>query len=89
MTFRVVFTESARKELEKLDKYTQKIILLWLQKNLDGCSDPRIHGKALTSNRVGQWRYRVGEYRIMVSIEDDKLVILVIAVGLRREIYSK
>lgn len=89
MTFRVVFTESARKELEKLDKYTQKIILLWLQKNLDGCSDPRIHGKALTSDRVGQWRYRVGEYRIMVSIEDDKLVILVIAVGLRREIYSK
>ena len=89
MTFRVVFTESARKELKKLDKYTQKIILLWLQKNLDGCSDPRIHGKALTSNRVGQWRYRVGDYRIIASIEDDKLVILVIAVGHRREVYSK
>lgn len=89
MTFRVVFTESARKELKKLDKYTQKIILLWLQKNLDGCSDPRIHGKALTSNRVGQWRYRVGDYRILASIEDDKLVILVIAVGHRREVYSK
>ena len=89
MTFRVVFTESARKELKKLDKYTQKIILLWLQKNLDGCTDPRIHGKALTANRVGQWRYRVGDYRILASIEDDKLVILVIAVGHRREIYSK
>ena len=89
MTFRVVFTESARKELKKLDKYTQKIILLWLQKNLDGCSDPRIHGKALTSNRVGQWRYRIGDYRIIASIEDDKLVILVIAVGHRREVYSK
>ena len=89
MTFRVVFTESARKELKKLDKYTQNIILLWLQKNLDGCTDPRIHGKALTANRVGQWRYRVGDYRILASIEDDKLVILVIAVGHRREIYSK
>ena len=89
MTFRVVFTESARKELKKLDKYTQKIILLWLQKNLDGCTDPRIHGKALTANKVGQWRYRVGDYRILTSIEDDKLVILVIAVGHRREIYSK
>ena len=89
MTFRVVFTESARKELKKLDKYTQKIILLWLQKNLDGCTDPRIHGKALTANRVGQWRYRVGDYRILASIEDDKLVILVIAVGHRREVYSK
>ena len=89
MTFRVVFTESARKELKKLDKYTQKIILLWLQKNLDGCTDPRIHGKALTANKVGQWRYRVGDYRILTSIEDDKLVILVIAVGHRREVYSK
>ena len=89
MTFRVVFTESARKELKKLDKYTQKIILLWLQKNLDGCTDPRIHGKALTANKVGQWRYRVGDYRILASIEDDKLVILVIAVGHRREVYSK
>ena len=81
MTFRVVFTESARKELKKLDKYTQKIILLWLRKNLDGCTDPRIHGKALTANKVGQWRYRVGDYRILASIEDDKIVILVIAVG--------
>ena len=89
MTFRVVFTESARKELKKLDKYTQKIILLWLRKNLDGCTDPRIHGKALTANKVGQWRYRVGDYRILASIEDDKLVILVIAVGHRREIHSK
>lgn len=89
MTFRVVFIESARKELKKLDKYTQKIILLWLQKNLDGCTDPRIHGKALTANKVGQWRYRVGDYRILASIEDDKLVILVIAVGHRREVYSK
>ena len=89
MTFRVVFTESARKELKKLDKYTQKIILLWLRKNLDGCTDPRIHGKALTANRVGQRRYRVGDYRILASIEDDKLVILVIAVGHRREIHSK
>lgn len=89
MTFRVEFTESARKALKKLDKYTQKIILLWLKKNLDGCEDPRIHGKPLAANRVGQWRYRIGDYRIIASIEDDKLLILVIAVGHRREIYSK
>lgn len=88
MTFRVEFTESARKDLKKLDQYTQKIILLWIHKNLEGCNDPRIHGKALTGNRANQWRYRIGDYRIITLIEDDKLIILVIALGHRREIYK-
>lgn len=88
MIFHVEFTESARKELKKLDKYTQKIILLWLNKNIEGCSDPRVHGKPLTANRVGQWRYRVGNYRIIATIEDDRLVVLVIKIGHRREIYE-
>ena len=89
MTFRVEFTESARKELYKLDKYTQKIILLWLKKNLDGCEDPRIHGKALSADRAGQWRYRIGDYRVIAKIEDDKLIILVITIGHRREVYDR
>ena len=89
MSFRVEFTESARRELKKLDKYTQKIILLWLKKNLDGCDNPRAHGKALTADRVGQWRYRIGDYRVIAKIEDDKLIILVIALGHRREIYDR
>lgn len=88
MTFHVELTESARKELKKLDYYTQKIILLWLNKNLEGCSDPRLHGKALSQNCVGQWRYRVGDYRIIAQIEDNKLIILVIAIGHRREVYK-
>lgn len=88
MTFHVELTESARKELKKLDYYTQKIILLWLNKNLEGCSDPRVHGKALSQNRAGQWRYRVGDYRIIAQIEDNKLIILVIAIGHRREVYK-
>lgn len=88
MTFHVEFTELARKELKKLDKYTQKIILLWLNKNLEGCDDPRIHGKPLTANRVGQWRYRIGDYRVIAKIEDNRLIILVVSVGHRRQIYN-
>lgn len=88
MSFRVELTESAKKQLKKLDKYTQKIILLWLDKNLSGCDNPRVHGKPLSANRMGQWRYRVGDYRIIAKIEDDKLIILVIAIGHRREIYN-
>ena len=89
MIFHVVFSEEAKKELKKLDKYTQKIILLWLNKNLEGCEDPRIHGKPLTANRTGQWRYRIGDYRIIAEIKDNELIILVISLGHRREVYEK
>lgn len=89
MKYTVEYTKQAVKELEKLDKYTRKIILLWIDKNLEGTEDPRVHGKALTTNRVGQWRYRVGDYRIIAKIEDDRLVILVITIGHRRDIYDK
>ena len=89
MIFHVVFSETAQKELKKLDKYTQKIILLWLNKNLEGCENPRIHGKPLTTNRVGQWRYRVGNYRIIAEIKDNELIILRISIGHRREVYEK
>ena len=88
MTYHVEFTESARKDLKKLDKYTQKIILLWLNKNLEGCSNPILHGKALSADRVGQWRYRIGDYRVIAKIEDNKLIILVVSIGHRREVYK-
>ena len=87
MIYRVEFTISARRQLKKLDINTQKMILLWLNKNLEGVENPRIHGKPLSANRAGQWRYRIGDYRIIAKIEDDKLVILVIAIGHRRDIY--
>ena len=71
-----------------MDKYTKRILFEWIDKNLEGCSDPRVHGKPLTANRTGQWRYRVGDYRILADIQDNRLVILVIAVGHRREIHD-
>ena len=89
MTFHVEFTESARKDLKKLDRYTQKIILLWLEKNIEGCKNPRVHGKPLSANIAGQWRYRIGDYRVIAKIEDNKLVVLVIAIGHRIDVYDK
>lgn len=86
MIFHVEFTESAKKSLKKLDKFTQRILLEWITKNLEGYSNPRLHGKPLVANLKGQWRYRVGDYRILTLIKDDKLIILVINVGHRREI---
>ena len=87
MRFKIVFSEKALKELKKLDKHTALFITGWLRKNIEGCSDPRQHGKGLTANRSGQWRYRVGDYRIITEIQDDKVIVLVLAVGHRKNIY--
>ena len=87
MTYKVEYTEQAIKELRKIDKHTQFFILAWIEKNLVDCENPRQHGKGLTANRSGEWRYRVGDYRIIAEIEDDKVIILVLTVGNRREVY--
>ena len=89
MKYEVNYTAQVLKTLEKMDKFTKRILVDWIEKNLVGCENPRIHGKPLSSNRVGQWRYRVGDYRIIAKIEDDKLIILVITIGHRREVYDK
>lgn len=52
--YTVEFTKEALRQLKKLDKYTSMLILAWIRKNLEGCSDPRQHGKGLTANRSGQ-----------------------------------
>ena len=89
MKYKVEYTPQVFKTLEKLDKFTKRIIIEWIEKNLVDTENPRAHGKPLTANRTGQWRYRVGDYRIIALIEDGKLIILVIAIGHRRDIYEK
>lgn len=81
------YSERAMKQLSKLDKGTQKLILTWVAKNLENCDNPRIKGKGLTGNRSGEWRYRVGNYRIICDIRDEELIILALSIGHRRNIY--
>ena len=88
MSYRIETTPRFDKEFKKLDKYTQRMIKAWIDKNLDGCADPRQHGKGLTANRSGQWRYRIGDYRLICQIEDSKLVILALNIGHRSEVYN-
>ena len=88
MIYSVETTERFDREFKKLDRYTQRMIKAWIDKNLEGCEDPRRHGKALTANRKGQWRYRIGDYRLICLIEDNELIILALSVGHRREIYN-
>ena len=88
MTYHVAFTKAALRELKKLDRRTAAMITGWIRKNLEGCENPRRHGKGLTANRSGQWRYRIGDYRLLAEIQDDKIVILILNVGHRSEIYK-
>ena len=88
MKYKVEYTPQAYKTLEKLDQFTKRIIVEWIEKRLVDSENPRQHGKPLTADRAGQWRYRIGDYRIIAEIKDDKLVILLIAIGHRREVYK-
>lgn len=78
MIYNIEYSDRAIKQIKKLDKQTQFLIKSWIDKNLIGTSNPRQHGKGLTSNRSGQWRYRVGNYRILADIQDYKVVVLVL-----------
>lgn len=89
MKYDVELSERFKREFKKLDKYTQRIVRAWINKNLVETENPRQHGKGLTSNRRGQWRYRIGDYRLICQINDNKLVILALSVGHRKEIYNK
>lgn len=87
--FQVVYSKRAVKELKKLDRYTRQMIYSWISKNLVGCEDPRQRGKGLTADRSGQWRYRIGDYRLICQILDNELVILALTVGHRKSVYKQ
>ena len=88
MKYRVEFSKNALKDFKKLDRHTAALILGWIRKNLENCENPRLFGKGLTANRSGEWHYRVGDYRLLAKIDDQKIIILILNVGHRREIYQ-
>lgn len=88
MSYHVELTNTAKKQLKKMDRQTASMLLGWMRKNLEGCENPRQHGKSLSANRSGQWRYRVGDYRLIAEIEDDRIVILILSIGHRGNIYK-
>lgn len=88
MAYKVEVSERAAKAIRKLDKSTAKKVLDELEA-VSKLDDPRSRGKVLVGNLAGLWRYRVGDYRIVCAIEDDVLVVLVVDVGHRSNVYSR
>lgn len=88
LAWRIEFDDAALKELAKLDKPTARRILAFLRERVAVLDDPRSVGEALKGSKLGAfWKYRVGDYRVIVNIEDGAVRILVLKVGNRREIY--
>jgi mRNA interferase RelE/StbE len=85
----VEITPKAESYLKKLDRHTLIEIKEWIGKNLEGCEDPRRTGKALSGTDKGKWRYRIGDYRLIATIYDDRLLILLVGVGHRKNIYLR
>lgn len=85
--FQVVYTAKALKSLEKLDKTQVRLIVSWIEKNLINCSNPRFIGKHIKGD-LADWRYRVGNYRLLCHIIDDTITIEVINIGHRKDIYK-
>mgnify|MGYP001390883879 CR=1 FL=1 len=87
MAWTVDYTETARKQLRKLDKQVARHILDFLDERVSSADEPRSTGKALTGPLGSFWRYLVGEYRIICDIQDGRLRVLVVQIGNRREVY--
>ncbi|MBF6978512.1 MULTISPECIES: type II toxin-antitoxin system RelE family toxin [Aerococcaceae] len=84
MVYNLVPTPLFFKQFKKLDKFVQKQIKSYLESVV---TNPRSKGKGLVANRSGQWRYRIGDYRVIVNIQDNEMVILALEVGHRKNIY--
>ena len=88
-SYHVEYDKAAQKAIDKLDNPIRKRIMKYISTYLEGCADPRWKGKNLVEYPNANWRYRVGDYRIIADIQDEKIVILVVDVDKRNDVYKK
>lgn len=89
LIWQIEWTENAKMKLAKLDKPIQKKIRYYLKYKIATDTNPRKFGKPLSGNKLGLWRYRFSEYRVICQIKDQSLIILVITIGHRKNIYKE
>ena len=87
MAWKIEVLPEAAKELKKLDRAVTARIIKTLEQRIAVLDDPRTLGSALVGEHAGYWRWRIGDYRVVARIEDDRVVILVVRVAHRREVF--
>jgi mRNA interferase RelE/StbE len=88
LAWTIEWSANAGKQLKKLDRAIQSSIVDYIDGRIAPSSNPKHFGKPLHARLKGLWRYRVGDYRIICRIEDDRLVVLVVAIGHRKDVYE-
>jgi mRNA interferase RelE/StbE len=88
-TWKVIFRAKAKKQLTKIDRQDAARILHFLKERIEDQASPRVYGKPLKGTEKEFWRYRVGGYRLICDLQDNVLVVLVLEVGHRRQIYQR
>ncbi|MGB6540776.1 MAG: type II toxin-antitoxin system RelE/ParE family toxin [Xanthobacteraceae bacterium] len=86
--WRVEFDADAARELRKLGAAAERAIVRYLRQRIATAENPRRFGKPLTGDLKGLWRYRVGDYRMVAAIGDDRFIVLIVTVRHRREVYD-
>ena len=89
MAWKIEFVPAAAKEIKKLGRSEAARILATLERRIAVLDDPRSIGSALTGELGGLWRWRIGDYRVVARIEDERITILVVRVAHRREVYRR
>lgn len=86
-TWRIEITRTAERQIAKLDRSAQKSIQRFLRERLLAAENPRQWGKPLHGEKRSLWRYRVGDYRLICDIQDEKVLVLVLEIGHRKDVY--
>jgi len=89
LAWTIEVSDIAEKQLRKLDRPIQKRLIDWLDDRISGCKNPRHFGEPLHGGMAGLWRYRIGHYRIICEIQEQQLIVLVLAIGHRRDVYLR
>jgi len=89
LAWRIEITNTAKKQLAKLDRQVQTEIVRYLRERISTDDDPRRYGAPLRKELAGRWKYRVGAYRLICEIQDEKILVLVLMVGHRSTVYDK
>lgn len=87
MSYKVLISDKAENDFSRLDKSIQTRIFKYLKK-IEERKDPRTLGEPLQDNLAAYWKYRIGDYRLVVEIQDEKLIVLLLVVAHRREVYK-
>ena len=85
--YKLIYSKDFQKLFKKLDPSVQRLVASYIKHNLEKTDNPRKHGKALIGDKKGLWRYRIGSYRLIVEIQDSRLIVLILTFGHRSDVY--